>query len=76
MKIEKGEEDSFGVEEEKRAECTSLDLFECKTGREQEQKSKNKIIFFLRYNDVALFVVILVVEVTGLALLFLTCFFR
>ena len=37
---------------------------------------KIKIIFFLRYNDVALFVVILVVEVTGLALLFLACFFR
>ena len=38
LKIEKGEEDSFGVEEEKSAECTSLDLFECKTGGEQEQK--------------------------------------
>ena len=38
LKIEKGEEDSFGVEEEKKPECTSLDLFECKTGGEQEQK--------------------------------------
>ena len=48
----------------------------CLNARQAENKSKNKIIFFLRYNDVALFVVILVVEVTGLALLFLTCFFR
>ena len=48
----------------------------CLNARQAVNKSKNKIIFFLRYNDVALFVVILVVEVTGLALLFLTCFFR
>ena len=38
LKIEKVEEDSFGVEEEKWAVCTSLDLFKCKTGGEQEQK--------------------------------------
>ena len=48
----------------------------CLNARQAENKNKNKIIFFLRFNDVALFVVILVVEVTGLALLFLTCFFR
>ena len=48
----------------------------CLNERQAENKSKNKIIFSLQCNDVALFIDILVVEVTGLALLFLTCFFR
>ena len=64
------------VEELRRRRELCVPALICLNARQAVNKSKNKIIFSLRCNDVALFVDILVVEVTGLALLFLACFFR